>query len=442
PEGGITRAHWQPAGPNAVCSHPGCGRALSAGLALGRPHNCHRCGRLMCEQHCSQRLRLAPNASHDAARGQWAPVCTQCFGAAQPHLARQQATAQQPGQTRSRTAELARLKAAASTQLLLETNRLEKRLEKLASALQVPTQHRPQRTFFVANQRQLEQSVVAWEPDSVASCRVCSSAFGVFTSRRHHCRLCGMCVCGRAECSTSYLVSNDVPVFTPTPRNTGVMVRFCSTCIGTLCRRQEKLMALLSPPRYVTLYQQLLGARADIERMLPRFTELVGSFGRAMAMRRQLQDAFAQYDATAKAIARLPVASASSSSARMYSNIYNAAVMYMQARMVPLNVLPRMLHESTQQQKAQRQQSSDGGDASASSDAASAEKRGAARQQLTEAERLEAMQMVQVLREQRTQVAGFVAEAVKHRRLEDAQTLQLSLDELDGEISRIAASLS
>lgn len=87
---------------------------------------------------------------------------------------------------------------------LLEVSRLEKRLTKLTHLLAnaPPDQSLAssgllwQISGAKTQRKQLEQSVVTWEDDSIVSrCPFCQQEFSSYSFRRHHCRLCGRVVC-------------------------------------------------------------------------------------------------------------------------------------------------------------------------------------------------------------------------------------------------------
>ena len=94
----------------------------------------------------------------------------------------------------------------------LEVSRLEKRLTKLTQLLTNPPPDPGQGGLLwsltstkAQQQRQLEQSVVAWEEDAnILRCPFCQQEFSNYSFRRHHCRLCGRVVCGDplTGCST------------------------------------------------------------------------------------------------------------------------------------------------------------------------------------------------------------------------------------------------
>ena len=95
----------------------------------------------------------------------------------------------------------------------LEVSRLEKRLTRLTQLVgnlpleQIqPGAGKPWPISWHNDQRKiLEQSVVAWEDDSLVSkCPFCQQEFTSVSLRRHHCRTCGRVICGdpATQCST------------------------------------------------------------------------------------------------------------------------------------------------------------------------------------------------------------------------------------------------
>ncbi|KAJ2488632.1 carboxypeptidase Y-deficient [Coemansia sp. RSA 2050] len=97
-----------------------------------------------------------------------------------------------PGVVRSLTAGFVNQRRAAVSAARLEDNRVERRIERLALV---------HRGGSSAEVQEAEQRVVAWEADDAReSCPLCERRFGRLTVRRHHCRICGRLVCG--PCTT------------------------------------------------------------------------------------------------------------------------------------------------------------------------------------------------------------------------------------------------
>ncbi|KAJ1734582.1 carboxypeptidase Y-deficient [Coemansia biformis] len=357
----VTRAHWQQHRPGARCSVPACGLVLT-------PHtdalNCRCCGRLMCGRHCDRQVRLSATAQLARRGGVYCRACDECHTRAAGGTA---------GQTRDLTRGFVHLRRRAVNTAVLEGNRIEKRLEKLAlvhGAAQPsagPSTSAAAASALVlgaqpgARSRALqaaEQEVVAWEDDALAaSCPFCGKAFGRLASRRHHCRLCGRVVCGRAGCST--LLAVPLPAaggqgFSP---SRCADIRACCECERTVIRHRNRLArAVPQAPDLVRLYAQIRASMALVEEILPVFNALAMRLrnldeGRAGAMpdlpraarvRKQLTAAFGDMDQASKRIAMLPAGTPSSS--RLHEAVRRAVAQYLQLHMFPLTMLPRAPH--------------------------------------------------------------------------------------------------
>jgi rabenosyn-5 len=132
------------------------------------------------------------------------------------------------------------------------------------------------------------------------------------------------------------------------------------------------------------------------------------SFIKAGKLRKSLLDNFTLYDTLAKSIKTLPIRSACMK--RLQSNICNAANIYLQQNMLPLQMLPRILKS---------------------------EKKNADKTP----EILELEGQLKTYLEQYSLVEGFIRDANADRKYDDVKTLKLSLDELHDEIKRLRALL-
>jgi rabenosyn-5 len=203
PEEDVTRTHWQKPTYRDVCADTLCDKRLAGSNGSV---NCRKCGKLFCEDHTMYQMKLSRQAQHDPVRGVWCRVCETCYKSREGYNDNR-------GLERNQTTEFISLRSKTVDQIHLETSRLEKRLTKLTQLLASPPP--PQESGGLLwsisggpknHQRALEQSVIAWEEDTlVAKCRFCQQEFSSYTFRRHHCRLCGRVVCGDPQtlCSTS-----------------------------------------------------------------------------------------------------------------------------------------------------------------------------------------------------------------------------------------------
>jgi hypothetical protein len=126
-----------------------------------------------------------------------------------------------------------------------------------------------------------------WSPDS-DKCDSCSGEFGI-TRRRHHCRICGCCVCG--DCSPHQLQL--APTKPP--------VRVCTKCnlrVGLLNQMTAvidsiySIRKLLPPSMFHTFQREVLDAIGGDE-MLRRQAAVASSSATAAAVAAATSPAFA-----------------------------------------------------------------------------------------------------------------------------------------------------
>ncbi|KAJ2658278.1 carboxypeptidase Y-deficient [Coemansia sp. RSA 1199] len=545
----VSCAHWQQHRAGARCGEPACGTVLSAQSGIA---NCRSCGRLMCAQHCARRLRLSATAQA-SRRGEQCRVCDDCLGRATGV----------GGQTRDHTRSFAHLRRKTVTAAVMEGNRVEKRLEKLAVVHGSWRQTPAPLVQTAARSRALhdaEQAVVVWQDDADApSCPFCERVFGRLSTRRHHCRLCGRVVCGRPQCSAQLSVPLPLSDAQGFSTSESADIRACCECEHVVVRHRDRIVrAAPQAPELMQLYALIRTRMAQVEETLPVFNVLamrlhsqVGSappdLPRAARIRKQLTAAFSEMDQASKRIVALP--STSTGHKRLHAAIRRMVAQYLQLHMFPLTMLPTpprrpssamsMSHgsraptplrmqatvangELTESPSASLPSSistinidaplpvirsststSDAGSASVDASTANGSNRsptrvsavqttpkppksavqsvgGAAtglassllsyvvpakpkpevensmREELilhalaadpSKAQRIAAMAVdekmasLDVLRDQRQRVLGYISEAQKDRRLEDAMSLQTSLNDLDIELSLIERSL-
>ncbi|KAG2195775.1 hypothetical protein INT47_005752 [Mucor saturninus] len=453
----VSRDHWQRETGQDVCHVPDCNKVVGK-AGVGKQH-CRKCGKLFCEAHTQYEMKLDRQAKHDPEGGIWCKVCMTCY-VSRPGYA------ETGGATRSRTQEFLKQRGKTIDRVYLESNRLEKRLEKLAKIHHadefIDPQKRPlspssaslnsfsldhrsdssrdslgsmlsPKSSFVSNSNSIlsmklkyrdgEQSVTKWQEDkSVKACPYCVNSFTLI-NRKHHCRLCGKVVCGNVRCSKMIPLFLDMSSDTFDDEPVGD-TRACRDCQRSVFRRKLRHEEASKPLPIIQLYNQLAMTRKNIERQLPKFHEIIlmlekegghlqrQSFIKAGQLRKSLLDNFTLYDTLAKSIKTLPVHSGCMK--RLQSNICYAANAYLQQNMLPLQMLPRIL-KSDKKKKDQ--------DNSGSS------------------ERLELEAQLKAYVEQYNLVEGFIREANIDRKYDDVKTLKSSLDDLHDEIKRLKALL-
>ncbi|KAG2229670.1 hypothetical protein INT48_008902 [Thamnidium elegans] len=456
----VTRDHWQRETGNDMCNIPGCNKTVGKSGA-GKQH-CRKCGKIFCDSHTQYEIKLNRQAKHDADHGIWCKVCMHCYVGREGYMDHE-------GATRSKTVIFLKQRAKTIDRVYLESNRLEKRLEKLAKIHQcadgghghdagmlspssaslssfsldradsissrdsLGSMLSP-KSSFVSNSNSIlsmklkyrdgEQSVTKWEDDkSVKTCPFCENSFTLI-NRKHHCRLCGRVVCGNARCSKMIPLFTNMSsdIFDDEPVGD---TRACRECQRSVFRRKLRNEEASKPLPIIQLYNQLSITRKNIERQLPKFHETIlmlerenvtaqshDSFIKAGKIRKSLLDNFTLYDTLAKSIKSLPVRSACMK--RLQYNICHAANIYLQQNMLPLQMLPRIL----------KSEKKNNANSSSSPQKAQLESQ------------------LQTYLEQYNLVEEFIRSANADRKYDDVKTLKMSLDELHTEIKRLRSLLA
>ncbi|CAL1705030.1 unnamed protein product [Somion occarium] len=311
--------------------------------------------------------------------------------------------------------------------------------------------------------RAAEQIITPWEEDAaVTLCPLCSASFHPLTNRKHHCRLCGRIICSlpvkypqrQQPCSLLFVADPITGAIEEVKegvdygvrrRNPSISqgkgkgkelaltdeekflkgVRICRDCRPVLLRRQY-LQEVHHVPIFSKLYDAFISLEKEIEEALPQFQELVLSLSNderpspeASAARKRLLEAFAQYDALAKRIRKIPSPEGQGSSQdRVQTAILSRANNFLQKNMFPLQALPKPKRlTSDQAPKADVEEHS----------------------QMVDPDS-EVAHALQPLLEQEALLESFVEEAKAHRKFEDVKILKANLAEIRAEIDRILAN--
>ncbi|KAI8338585.1 FYVE zinc finger-domain-containing protein [Chlamydoabsidia padenii] len=458
----VVRSHWQHETGQDVCSLRGCGKVLGRGNT-GKQH-CRRCGKLFCNAHTQYEIKLNHQAQHDPIQGVWAKVCGTCYMDREDYANHQ-------GVMRNISAAFLSKRAKTIDQVYLETNRLEKRLEKLArlhfnmdlgkgltekpisqssfaslersdsasssnvsvnSGTLSPRNSNGSNTNSILSMklkyRDGEQSIIKWQDDKgIKKCPLCSTPF-TLTYRKHHCRLCGRVVCGAKHCSSMIPLYLDMSTDNIETEPVGD-TRACHECRRAGFRRKIRSEESSRPLPIFQLYHQLTVARQNIEKLLPKFHSMIlmleqekivqqthESYRKAALIRKSLLDNFALYDTLVKSIKSLPAQTGPMK--RLQANICTAANQYLQRNMLPLQMLPRILNTNTQEKKKKKTNNNNN------------------------KQQDELVLQLDTFREQVSLVQGFIMDAKRNRKYDDVKTLTTSLNELELEIDRLSKQLN
>lgn len=235
-------------------------------------------------------------------------------------------------------------------------------------------------------------------------------------------------------------------------------MRICTTCRTTLFSKRDFADDVARTSADVRAYTALVSFQAGIRTMMPRFQRMLVTLQDASIMptteqladatrtRKRLMDAFSQYDATAKRIARLPTDSPTQR--RLQDKIALSANYFLQAYMLPLKSLPHVL--SRRGPGIQRRADIPvicaaavvggplGAGARTTEEALAVSEEDAARA-AAEADEKRIKEAAMVLEEQRFLVREMMTDASKRRRFDEVAAMAASLKELDVEIEKMRA---
>lgn len=407
----ITRAHWTRIVPGLTCAVEGCEHAVDRNGV-----HCRQCGNVFCRPHSVYAKKLDESAQPDPTDGIWARVCRGCFES-------RAGFNDSSGTVRNLTSVFVKRRQNRIDEQALRVERLEKRMVKLVLGLSKMDRERGLFSYKeVQGKRVFEKGVAPWEnEDLVSHCRLCRQRFSYFL-RKHHCRTCGLVVCGDMDrdCSRDVAISilaeklerQDVAA------SSMYAVRICRDCKDAVFGHRNFLKEQEEPlPEVVQFQTRLKRKQAQIDLLLPRFQELTarlaagetdpGVVNETSTIRQQLLGSFSQFDNLARKLRKLEVGTQTEINLQRQISLW--ATNYLQDTMVPLQALPQVLQK------------------------------GEPRMRKDQIERLQ--NQIVVLEEQKFMVEEMLKSAKSRRRLDEVGPLEMSLGELDREIQNLRAQL-
>ncbi|PVU89845.1 hypothetical protein BB559_004905 [Furculomyces boomerangus] len=200
----------------------------------------------------------------------------------------------------------------------------------------------------------LERSVVTWEKDKDAdACYLCQHPFNSFSNRRHHCRLCGRLVCGKKTCSSILDIPLRFEDGSQPKYKKFFGTRACFTCTRSLSLIQERQIPVEKIPIY-GLYNALTSINDHIETVVNNLQRLVDQLGNSVNIqvksrllnqsnlnRKELQKLLSSYDGISKRIAGL--SSTSETDVRLYKSIRQSVMQDLQLKTIKLSSISQIL---------------------------------------------------------------------------------------------------
>lgn len=281
----IDKSHWSPfIKGESRCNY--CHKKLSPSRGIS---NCNKCGRLYCKRHCTNRIKLNPDACFDpvSVNSRWYICCHDCFTARPGY--------NDYGSYIDLTKKFVQIRIKRSEDLKLIKLQLENRLVRLLDGLFLLfKKHKVNGNFmslvkFNIEKNKLEQRIVPWQTDySVQSCYICKRKFNLII-RRHHCRLCGQIVCDSVETGCSYELpivklrenASDLPLHESIDpllnQLVDIAIRLCSKCLKLVYAprkfKRDISETYSSPIR--SKYCNIVNVANMIERLLPQLQNYI-----------------------------------------------------------------------------------------------------------------------------------------------------------------------
>ncbi|KAG0229618.1 carboxypeptidase Y-deficient [Actinomortierella wolfii] len=432
----VTKRHWvKESLDREVCQRKNCDKIL--GIRYGRQH-CRCCGQLFCDTHTLFQLKLDSNAQHDPS-GLWCRVCKGCF-----LRTRMKEDSFNEGVIRSHTTDFKSLRAKNAEKIHLEVNRLEKRIEKLAAIHQ---KYDPTGSTLSSPDLSPTGTRSTSSTLRTGSLRISSSASSSPISGSSSVRAKGLL---RSMTSIKGQTLKD-----PDKSEAVGHTRACTDCYNTVFKRREHAADQKKTNAVIKYYGSLMRLRDRIDVALPRFQDMITAIGQkpdmhkehpdyqlAAKTRKDLLDDFALFDAISKKIHALPAHSVQQK--QLQNNLHWWATQYLQTNMFPLSVIPKVFQNQgdgpgSSYGTGGSNGGNDGGsgknNAKHDKDSSSLLPPSTSKPQQDE-KISEAMALIAVLEEQRSQVESFIEDASRRRRFDDVTSLKQSLDELEAEILR------
>nr|KAJ3415039.1 carboxypeptidase Y-deficient [Polyrhizophydium stewartii] len=249
------------------------------------------------------------------------------------------------------------------------------------------------------------------------------------------CRVCEACYTGRAGYADTLGVSRNKTQGFLRLRAARVDVTLIEA--NKIEKRVEKSRDMDMPaPPIVSIHQHIVRLRIGALETLPKFNALLvdlrtisltdQDYQVALKLRKTLLDVFTEIERLGKQIKQLPTSNASTR--RLQDNMHLAAVQFLQANMLTLQLMPS---SRTEADAAASEAAANGAGSGAQSGLAGLKAAQLSFASPEDEEKYRALEAeVAVLEEQMAQLEGLLIDATTRRRLEDARAIDENLGEL------------
>ncbi|EPZ33128.1 hypothetical protein O9G_003124 [Rozella allomycis CSF55] len=393
-------------------------------------------------------MKLDVKANHDPVNGFMCRVCQICYESREGFTSY--------GYTTDHTYLFTSKARKFNERVSLEACRLLKRKEKLLKSLSEENNKikrssstssmfdsRLSSLFAVGSLQRIEENAVPWQPnDEATHCPICFQAFNLFGLRRHHCRLCGRVIC-----------DFDAPEID----ENGIKLRQCKECVATITRYMHKTSDSNLDSfslQICKIYKELCKEIQFVDGTLPKFNGLLELFSSncivtdklkndyhsANILRKSLSDSFVRIDKLSKQIKLITIPEDASQRHKLVNSLIHSITLYLQNHMFTLRMMPILKNNKfifNENDKVDDKPLESTPIVSSSPSVSFAQTFFSLFKTESQSISEDDKEKLSIFEFQKNQVQNYLQDAMKSRRLDDVQSLRLSLKEIENEINRI-----
>ncbi|OWB75561.1 hypothetical protein B5S31_g5478 [[Candida] boidinii] len=188
----LPKNHWKRPMPGAKCHLKTCDKPINNRNEMV---NCRKCGELYCNEHTYYRVRINKKLEYDPY-GIWCRCCENCY------LNKPGMSLTSIGLSNDYSFKFKQIRELKLQKDQFNSMILEKRLIKLIEFINNLENNKLKLNHSILIN--FEKQLINWQDDSdVTNCRICHDRFQIFLLKKHHCRLCGLIICGNLETGCS-----------------------------------------------------------------------------------------------------------------------------------------------------------------------------------------------------------------------------------------------
>ncbi|OWB66970.1 hypothetical protein B5S30_g2319 [[Candida] boidinii] len=187
----LPKSHWKRPYLGLTCHLKTCDKPLNNRNGMV---NCRKCGELYCNEHTYYRVRINKQLEYDPY-GIWCRCCENCY-------LNKPGMNLTIGESNDYSFKFKQMRESKLQKDQFNSMILEKRLIKLIEFINNLENSKIKLSHSILFN--FEKQLISWQDDNdVTNCRICHDRFQFLLLKKHHCRLCGLVICGNLETGCS-----------------------------------------------------------------------------------------------------------------------------------------------------------------------------------------------------------------------------------------------